>query len=368
MALIVTLVTTIVAALSVLFLNEILESWSTDVLERSELAAQQVENFMLPRVTEQAEGLAGKPNDLASVKRRWQEIVVQDPEIDELLVRTLTNSRFILEILIAGETRHVLASSNFARRGQLMRKLPNFQQWRRRPMTSRLREILVERNDYEVTLPLGVPEQQQPIFTIQVVVSSVLLSEAIKPLVWNLAAVSLAALTLAILIGVLAANLALRPLDSISEEIDRLTRGQPSPEKRQRMPLGIEPREVAVVQDKLNLLGQQIRGAREDATQLRSNIDQLMLRLEEAVLLFDNEGRLVQASSSTERILEKDRSQLLGKWIEDLFPTETRLGATIQQTIREGRVLRDHVVAYEQPGKPVTRLLVNIEPLEDIQD
>src|SRR5260370_39244659 len=91
MALIVTLVTTIVAALSVLFLNEILESWATDVLERSELAAQQVENFMLPRVTEQAEGVAGKPHDLASVKRRWQEIVGQGPGVDGLLVVTLTN-------------------------------------------------------------------------------------------------------------------------------------------------------------------------------------------------------------------------------------------------------------------------------------
>lgn len=370
MALIVALVTGVVFVLSVLYLNDVLENWSADVLERSDYAAQQVKNFVVPRITEQTRLSPLSNGDLDSVKRRWQEIVVQDTEIDDLLVKTLANSRFILEILIAGESGHVLASSNYARRGQLMSKLPNFANWRRRPLTSRVREILFDRRDYEVTIPLGVEEQKDhPIFTIQVVVSSVLLKDAIRPLLRNLAFVSFAALLLSSLIGILAANLALRPLARINQELDRLTGAQaPKEAKKPKTPLGTETREIAIVQDKLQLLGQQIKGAREDATQLRSNIDQLMQRLEEAVLLADSEGRLVQASSSTERILERDRNQILGKRLDEIFPIDSPLGSTIQQTIRESRILRDHVVNYDQPGKPVRRLLVNIELLEDLQD
>ncbi len=46
-------------------------------------------------------------------------------------------------------------------------------------------------------------------------------------------------------------------------------------------PLQRESREFADVHSKLSLLSEQYRGARQDALELRGNVDQLLQRLEE---------------------------------------------------------------------------------------
>src|SRR5207249_274305 len=87
-------------------------------------------------------------------------------------------------------------------------------------------------------------------------------------------------------------SLIVKPLGRLEQHIDLIREGEadtPIPAKRP------ETREFAVVQSKLNLLGQQFRGARQDALQLRRNIEELLQRLEEAVLLFDTSGRLSMA-------------------------------------------------------------------------
>ncbi len=56
---------------------------------------------------------------------------------------------------------------------------------------------------------------------------------------------------------------------------------------------------------KLSLLDEQYRGAKQDADELRTNIEQLLQRLEEGVLLFDDTGRLLMAGEPAERMLGK---------------------------------------------------------------
>jgi signal transduction histidine kinase len=67
----------------------------------------------------------------------------------------------------------------------------------------------------------------------------------------------------------------------IEDSIDRIAQGRVGGEE----PLGKSvsddrtAKEFRIVESKLNLLGQQYRGAREDATELRHNVDQLLERM-----------------------------------------------------------------------------------------
>ncbi len=90
------------------------------------------------------------------------------------------------------------------------------------------------------------------------------------------------------------------PLQRVSQSIDLIRTGQfgasTAPDRR-------EAREFADVHSKLSLLDEQYRGAKQDASELRTNIEQLLERLEESVLLFDNAGRLLMAGEPAERML-----------------------------------------------------------------
>ena len=64
---------------------------------------------------------------------------------------------------------------------------------------------------------------------------------------------------------------------------------------------------------KLSLLDEQYRGAKQDATELRTNIEQLLQRLEEGVLLFDDTGRLLMAGEPAERMLGLTHDEMAGR-------------------------------------------------------
>ena len=54
---------------------------------------------------------------------------------------------------------------------------------------------------------------------------------------------------------------------------------------------------------KLTLLGERFRGAQADVNEMRSNLDQLLDRMEEAVLFFGRDDRLMMAGRGAERLL-----------------------------------------------------------------
>lgn len=363
--LIVLLVTVVVTILSAMHLNTVVENWTNGVMERSELVAQQVKSLVLTRVQESSATVDPPPATLEESKQLWTRIVSEDRLLQQLIQSSMSNSKMIVEIVVASELDEILASSTPSKRGTIMRKLPSFEEWKGKEVTDRIVGLSKGQQDYEVALPLGVPQQKLPIFTIQVVVSSVFLRDALLPQVYKIGIVSAISLLMSILLGIFSANLAIGPLTSISKEIDRIASGGTAePASPKEDPLG-KTRELAIVQSKLNLLGQQIRGAQEDVTQMRSNIEGLMERMEDAVLVFDRNDKLAMAGVAAERLLEMSRADMIGKEMMEIFPTAQPLGAAIQQLIRLGRPTQDYLVSLERHGKQPLRVLLSVDMLAD---
>ncbi|MFB3776547.1 MAG: PAS domain-containing sensor histidine kinase [Bryobacteraceae bacterium] len=357
---IVALVVSVVLALSALNLYSVASAKFGDLTERATATAQQVQTMLVQSLARQTSDVP-PPASLAETKALWAGIIESDQQFAGLLQDTLASSRTILEIQVVGETGRILASSDPSGAGTIAKPLPSLANWSGRGQWRQLVDLFRGRQDYAVVMPLGVAEQAEPVFRIRVIYSSVLLRNTLTPLVQQLGVALSISFLAAIALAVLVSNIAFRPLARVSDAIDRIAKGE-SP-----LPTGPgkeEPKEVAALESKLQVLGQQFRGARQDAVELRGNIEQLLERLEEAVLLFDRDNRLIMAGRAVEGLLGRGRWELMGRSLQDLFPPSTALGAAVSGAVGFRRPLKDSLVALERDGHPATRLLVNVELLE----
>jgi signal transduction histidine kinase/HAMP domain-containing protein len=358
---IVALVMGVVIALSALNLYSVATAKFGDLEERATTAALQVQSLLLQRIGERTTGKP-VPATLKDQKALWADVVATDEELSTLLSDTMASSHTILEIEVAGETGRILASSNPSSVGRTIQKLPSLGAWVKKEPWAQLAEIFTERLNYEVVLPLGVPGEESAVFRIQVIISSVLLRNSLAPQVDSLTKAVIVSILAAILLAVIASKIAFRPLARIGDAIDRMARGEFRSDTGEETK---ESKEVAAVQSKLNVLGQQFRGAREDAVELRGNIGQLLERLEGAVLLFDKNDRLIMAGSAVENRLGRGRWELMGRPLSELFPTATPLGAAVQLAVQFRRPLKDRPFAFERDGQSPAQVLASVELLED---
>ncbi len=357
---IVALVVGVVLALSALNLHSIATAMFGDLAERARMTAQQVQTMLTERLDQQTATLP-PARTIDETKERWAGIVAKDEEVSRILSDTLASSRTIIELQIVGESGKILASSNPRSAGKDAQPIPSLVEWTKRSPWTQLFEVFSGRGNYAYVMPLGVEQQAAPIFRIRVVLSALLLRGTLAPLIQHLALALSVSFLAAILLAVLVSNIAFRPLARVSSAIDRIALG----EFPKDPPAGQdESKEEAVIESKLHLLGQQFRGAREDVVELRGNIEQLLERLEEAVLLFDRNDRLIMAGRAAEGILGRGRWEVLGHTIEDLFPAATPLGAAVRSAIEFRSSLKDYPIAIQREDQQPVHLLVNLELIE----
>ncbi len=361
LASIVALVAATVVVLSVLYLRAVLQNSFEDAVTVAQFNAQQVESFMRSRVQTEVEAMDPPPATLDEWADAFVSSVAADAALSGLLENLVANSSAIVEGLVTGPEDRILAASIGTKRGQRHGPLPPFDEFLAKDLLGRMAEVLSSNQDYEIVRQLGVEDRE--IFSIRMIVSSVLLRQQVMEPLRDLAWVSFLALLVSVVAAVLVSHVAVRPFEQIAEQIDRITSGKLSERNGSSRR---HTKEIAAVESKLQLLGKQFHGARADAQELRSNIDQLLTRLEEAVLLFGPDERLVMAGGAAERLLGGGRWEMMGRSLEQVFPDNSELGAFVQSAVRLRRSAKDRPLMYRigDDGRPQT-VLVSIEVVED---
>ncbi len=356
---IVVLVVGLVLALSALTLHSVATAKFEDLWERANATTLQVQTMLVQHLNQESAALP-PAQTIQEAKEQWTRIVEGDTELPHLLEEMLASSRTILEIQLTGDSGRILTSSNPASVGKQAQQLVSLADWARESPWLQLRDVFVGEENFEIVMPVGAGDQV--FFQIRVILSSILLRNTLQPVVQRMVLGLSFSFLAAVFLAFLVSNIASHPLVRVGEALDRIARGE-SPlarggEKNQ-------PEEVAALESKLQVLGQQFRGAREDAVHLRGNIEQLLERLEEGVLLFDRNNRLIMAGRAVEALLGRGRWELLGHTIEELFPPSGELGAAVSGAIGLQQPLKDSLIAVErEEGQPPVRLLLNVEFLE----
>jgi signal transduction histidine kinase len=340
----------LVGGLLLLQLNNVVELWLSSSLGIAEIAGQQVKNLLLLRLQERTppRGPGG-----VELKQAWVNIVKNDGDLAQLLETTMAQSRSMIEISITAENGNIIASSNPMQLGTQMVRRPSLRALISASPLQRIIRVLTRGQDFEVSIPLGVEGEAKPLFTIQSLVSAALLREDLVPAMRRVALWGLAAVLASIVLAYASSRLVVRSLSRLNAVIDRISSGEEG--RHVDEPTGAA-REFAAIESKLSMLGHQYRGAVEGATELRSNVKKLLDHLEEAILLFDADGRLILAGGAAARILRFPVDAAAGRLMTEVFPANTPLGTLL----REVSVLDKGV--HEQR---IGGLLVTVELIPD---
>src|SRR5581483_7356022 len=89
--------------------------------------------------------------------------------------------------------------------------------------------------------------------------------------------------------------------------------------------------EYGLVTLKIAHLGRQMRDTKEIFSALKDNVDQIMATLQDGLMLFTGDSRVVLVSASAERFLGRPRSEMLGHTVSEIFTDSTALGSLLLQ-------------------------------------
>jgi signal transduction histidine kinase len=344
--LILVVVALLAVALSAVELETLVNLLTSDAIQYSGLTSQQVSALLLDHIQLYSESNP-TPGSVEETKALWNQIVSDDVQLRMLLVKMMASSSSLLEINVAGENGVILASSNDSMIQTPIQRHQSFEKWGDTPWYQRTLDLLQSRPDWEVTVGLGTGEPGKSVFTIQVVTSSVFLREALRQKIVRLVIVSGSAIGLSLLLTMLATTRALRPVKRIEDSIDRIAQGRVGGEEPRASSDERTAKEFRAVESKLNLLGQQYRGAREDATELRHNVDQLLERMASQL---DVATRLAAISRLTGGVAHEIKNPLnaIGLRLELL---KARLGEPDHELSGEIDVLSKEVLRLDRVVK-----------------
>lgn len=255
-------VAVVVVALLTLHVNSLISTSLNNVMDRSDVAGRQIQAFMRRRIEERLMASGMVPATFSQQKQMYERIVEEDEDLAAMLIQQMAESRSIVEINIAGENGMILTSSNPGRVRKPLIAKPSLARLREEGPFARATAGLSARSDYETRFAFGDAGHQRALFTIQILVSPVLLRAAMLPELRGTALAAIASLAVAMLLAYASANLALRPLREISQTIDRLASGGETDTRSHE-------REVAAVESKLNMLSEQFQSSRRDAESRR---------------------------------------------------------------------------------------------------
>ena len=294
---------------------------------------------------------------------------LRDNALAEKLRRLVTASKTILEIaVVEPDTNIILADTLPTRIGNI--GIPNQDFGPLVKQTGWLAKLRVLiRNDaqyYQLQDSLGA-SPDKPVLLVRVIVLPSMIRNEMTPTLNQTSRIAVFSVVGAVIITFLFSTIAFRPLGHIGHMLDLVARGEFEPEKLE--PEKAATDEFSVMASKVSLLGQRLRGAQYEAADLRGNISHLLQDLEDAVFIFNRDRRLVFASGSVEKFLGKNRDDLPGLSLVEVFLPSTTLGLLVSQAAETGRTIRNRRVPLGAPGENLVGpavVLLSVDSLESL--
>jgi len=200
----------------------------------------------------------------------------------------------------------------------------DFQEVRNGSFLQQLKVVFGAPRVYDIHLP--IQREGQPFGDIRVGISTVFLESEVQPELRRALFFSIFAILVSMALAASLSNIALRPLEAIGRRLDQMTAGVPdsAPDPDPR-----KTDEYGLVNTKIDRLGRQIRDVKEVFSALKENLDQIMGTLQDGLVLFTRDTRVVLVSASAERFIGRPRGEILGNAVEGVFTDANKLGRIV---------------------------------------
>src|SRR5215470_2379693 len=325
------MVMVIVAALSALYISEVVHQRFQEADETSQLVAHQIFRVAKGALEIDLSSAKVNMNDPAQVASAIQEVFQTDYELNALLDSVVGDSATIYDAAITDVRGQALIHTNAALFGQTLPPREDFSPIVNGGIRKQLKVIYGTHGAsdvYDVRLPLL--RGDKPFGEVRVGVSTVLLKNQIQESMQSALLLSGLAIFLSMLVAAILSNLALRPLAAISRRLDLISSGQT---EALEAPSGRSD-EYGAVSSKIEKLGRQMRDVKEVFSALKENLDQMMANLQDGVILFTSDFRAVLVSASAERFVGKPRNAILGCRPAEIFSADSAMGRAILPAIQ----------------------------------
>ena len=329
------MVTVMVAAFSYLYISQILRASISSASETANSLTHQ-----LAYAAENAVPDFGSTkidiSDPVAVKRALTEYMQTDVNLNNLLQSYTGDWRCIYDVAIVDVNDKALLHTNSNLAGKVITPRPSFDQVvKSAGIRKQIRLVFSPANVYDVTYPLQLTQlNRTPFGTIRIGVQTVFLKSEVQPKMIKAAYYSVALIILSLLLAAGISNIALGPLKEINRNLDSVSAGEADVYSSES-----EHDEYGLVSLKIANLGRQIRDSKEIFSALKDNVDQLMSKLQDGLMLFARDSRVVLVSAPVESFLGRPRGELLGRTVQEVFARDSLLGAALLDSFERRRPL-----------------------------
>ncbi|MBS1850249.1 MAG: PAS domain-containing protein [Acidobacteria bacterium] len=318
------MVAALVTSLSYVYVAELLRQRVITTHETAALLAAQLAYLANNAVPD----LGSTPVDTTNpeaVRRATAYYLGTDRDLNSMLESVVGSWPMIYDAAITDADGKAILHTNPELLNKPLTARPDFQIVQDARPREKLRLIYKGQPLYDVRIPLQL--NGAPFGSVRVGVSTVFLRNELTPRLQQAAIFSAAAILLSLVIAAVLSHIALGPLEHISRSLDSVSTGDEhvleSPEAARD--------EYGLVTLKIAHLGRQMRDTKEIFSALKDNVDQIMANLQDGLMLFTRDSRVVLVSASVERFLGRPRRELLGRTAKEIFTYDSPLGALTLQ-------------------------------------
>jgi signal transduction histidine kinase len=351
------MVAVLVSAFSYFYVSAILKQRLNSAYETAHLLTAQIYLVATTAVPDLSSTRIDTSNPEA-VRRAIGDYLYEDQNLNDMMASAVGNWLIVYDVSIVDGSGRAILDSNPSLNQKVLPKRPDLAVLRDADFWQQLKILYRPGVVYDVSMPLAL--NGVPFGTARVGISTVFLRNELTPRLRSAAYVSIVSILLSLLLAGGVSNFALGPLKEISRDLDSVTAG----ETRVLHEEEARHDEYGLVTLKIAHLGRQIREMRDTNqifSALKENVEQVMAKLQDGIMLFTSDSRVVLVSASVDRFLARPRREILGYTVDEIFADSSALGSLIRQAFEQHRA----ILQQEAEGEKGRRVQVTLEFIQE---
>jgi PAS domain S-box-containing protein len=352
-----TLFTALVVAFSWIYLSQLLRQrllWADETAYQLTNQLEYAASKAVPDLT----STRVDTNNPKALRTAITNYLQTDANLNDMLESVVGNSRIIYDAAVIDPSGVAILDTNPALNGKPIPERPRLAVLRDAGFRHQLRLLYGPATVYDVSI--GLELDRQAFGSVRVGVNTVFLRNELTPNLQKAVFFSVVAIFCSLLLAAVVSNLALGPLKAIARNLDSASAGDVLSTEES----GSED-EVGLVSLKIAHLGRQIRDTNQIFSALKDNVEQVMTKLQDGLMLFTSDSRVVLVSASAEKFLGRPRREILGHTAEEIFSAAhgpgTVLGAVVLPAFQQKRPL----VQYEFDAADGRRVQVSLDFIQE---
>lgn len=336
----------LVLALSFIYMSQLLKQRINDSYENADFISHQIYQAAKQALEEDLSNTKLDMDDPRVVHDAIADILQSDAPVNTLLQSVVGYNPEVYDVSVIDLKGNALLHTDASALDKPVPNRPSLDDLKAGGFIEQIKSVYGEPAVYDVRLP--IQREGTPFGEIRVGISTLFLKNEMRTQLYRALLSSAILVFFSFVLAAALSNLALRPLEAIGRRLDVMTSEvhDQEPEIPER-----NFDEYGLVNTKIDRLGRQIRDVKEVFSALKENLDQIMGTLQDGLMLFTREGKVVLVSASAERFVGKPRREILGCNVEQIFDDTTKLGQIVLDAFALQQGLPARTVELDQNKK-----------------